>query len=335
VDQEGDVYSLANTNVSIVKSGYLFVYVSNVSNTLEVYFDNLAVRHYTGPLLEETHYYPFGLTMHGISSKASGKLENKKKYNGIELNNDFDLNIYDAFYRNLDVQTGRWWETDPKTENQEHMSPYTSMGNDPVRYSDFLGDKQEEFGGSGPGDALVLGVAELLGGAATTAGAGTVLLAASAVAPVALVIYHPEALLTGASAAQMDLRVEMQTRTPAKPAAPLKSLAGGIKDVAAKAVPNPNGKKGSEAHQAGVNKAEKELKESGYTQTQREVEVKTPKGEKGKRYVDVRGTNSKGETKDIQVGKQNKNGTPVKRERKAMDDIEESYGQRPDFLPYN
>jgi RHS repeat-associated protein len=78
--------------------------------------------------------------MAGISSKALGfgNPENKAKFNSIEQNNDFDLNMYDAFYRNLDPQTGRFWQIDPKPN--ESVSPYTAMLNNPIKFSDPLGD---------------------------------------------------------------------------------------------------------------------------------------------------------------------------------------------------
>jgi hypothetical protein len=57
------------SDITITKNGYLFVYVSNESQG-NVYFDDIRVEHIKGPILEETHYYPFGLTMAGISSKA-------------------------------------------------------------------------------------------------------------------------------------------------------------------------------------------------------------------------------------------------------------------------
>jgi RHS repeat-associated protein len=136
-------------DIEITKNGYIYIYVSNSSN-IPMFFDNLFVTQTSDALMEETHYYPFGLTMSGISSKAAGTLENKRKYNGIEFDEDLGLNIYEAFYRHLDTQTGRWWEIDPKIDaGYENITPYNSMFNDPIRYSDFMGDEASDGDGNG------------------------------------------------------------------------------------------------------------------------------------------------------------------------------------------
>jgi RHS repeat-associated protein len=92
--------------------------------------------------MEETHYYPFGLTMAGISSKAAGKLENKFKYNTWERNQDLSLEIDESFYRVNDYQTGRFWQPDPKIEwaTMERWSPYVSNLDNPILYNDPKGD---------------------------------------------------------------------------------------------------------------------------------------------------------------------------------------------------
>jgi RHS repeat-associated protein len=149
-EQVGDDNQLtphSRTNLTMPSSGYLYIYVSNETPNISVFFDNLQVSHVHGPMLEETHYYPFGLTMAGISSKAlNGAAENKFKYNGIEQNSDFDLNVYDAFYRNLDPQIGKFWQQDPEAESLSSYTPYESMGNDPIGNVDPLGDFRTRFG---------------------------------------------------------------------------------------------------------------------------------------------------------------------------------------------
>ncbi|RZL13365.1 MAG: TIGR02594 family protein, partial [Pedobacter sp.] len=131
-------------NIAVPKSGFLYVYVSNESN-VDVFFDNLQVVHNRGPILEETHYYPFGLTMEGISSKAAGRVLNRYKFNdGTELeyqefSDGSGLELYATEFRSYDPQIGRFHQIDPLGEVTDNWSPYAFVQNSPILYNDPLG----------------------------------------------------------------------------------------------------------------------------------------------------------------------------------------------------
>jgi RHS repeat-associated protein len=130
-------------DVPVVKNGYIYVYCSNES-PVKVYFDNLQVVHTRGALLEETHYYPFGLAMSGISDKAvkPGYFENNYKFNdGTELQqHEFadgsGLDLYATDFRSYDAQLGRFHQIDPIAGFTYEASPYSFANNNPINFGD-------------------------------------------------------------------------------------------------------------------------------------------------------------------------------------------------------
>lgn len=127
-------------NITAPQGGYIYVYCSNAS-PVNVYFDNIQVTHTRGALLEETNYYPFGLTIAGISAKAAAKLQNRYRYNGKELqsnefNDDNGIELYDYGARMQDPQIGRWHVIDPLADNYYSFSSYTYVLNNPVNMID-------------------------------------------------------------------------------------------------------------------------------------------------------------------------------------------------------
>ena len=83
--------------------------------------------------------------MAGISSKAAGGLENKRKFNdGTELENkEFSdgsgLELYATEFRSYDAQIGRFHQIDPLTEFSFNWSGYSFVQNNPILFNDPYG----------------------------------------------------------------------------------------------------------------------------------------------------------------------------------------------------
>lgn len=143
VREEADqLQTLGTDKMPITRSGFLYVYTSNESQQ-DVYFDNLMLGVSLGPVIEETHYYPFGVQMAGISSDASSPaLKNSFRYNsGAEWESELDVDQYSTFYRKYDPQIGRFLGVDILAGSVSDFSPYNYALNNPILLNDPLGDE--------------------------------------------------------------------------------------------------------------------------------------------------------------------------------------------------
>ena len=92
------------------------------------YCSSLSLNHVK--VFERIQYYPFGLVMAGISSKAAGTIQNKEKtFQGQRFDDDLGLNWVHFKWRNHDPQIGRFIEIDPLAEDYVYNSTYAFSEN--------------------------------------------------------------------------------------------------------------------------------------------------------------------------------------------------------------
>ncbi len=120
-------------NTKAVKNGYVYIYLSNQSQNIPVYFDDLQIIHNRGAMLEDNAYYPYGLKIQGISAKAALKPKTKAGYQGDYSEHDEETGYNEFVLRSFDPQIGRWIQVDPY---DVEPGMYNGMGNNPVNSVD-------------------------------------------------------------------------------------------------------------------------------------------------------------------------------------------------------
>ncbi len=118
---------------------YVFQYKDHLGNVRISFKEGTILGTTTAAdIIEENHYYPFGLKHNGYNNTIlSGfNVGSKYKYNGKELQEELGLNMYDYGARNYDPALGRWMNIDPLAEISRRWSPYTYTMNNPVFFID-------------------------------------------------------------------------------------------------------------------------------------------------------------------------------------------------------
>lgn len=134
-----------SSHIALEQPGYVLVFLSSASARL-LSFDRLKLVYYRGSVLEEDHYYPFGLNI--SVTNPTPAYENKIKFVSKELQRDEFVNaagnksgleLYDFGARMQDPQIGRWNGIDQMASNYYNISPYVYSANDPVSQLDVDG----------------------------------------------------------------------------------------------------------------------------------------------------------------------------------------------------
>ena len=161
-------FAHAEGYVSVVNNRfkYVFNYTDHLGNIRLSYSDaddNNTISE--NEILEENHYYPFGLKHSAYNTQHQGYIRQEEldkfillqmskfagdgsynyKYNGKEYQDELGLNMYDYRARNYDPAIGRWMNIDPLAETSRRFSPYTYALNNPVYFIDPDGMKADWF----------------------------------------------------------------------------------------------------------------------------------------------------------------------------------------------
>lgn len=136
-------------NSALGNFNYVFNYTDHLGN-VRVSFAKDPVDHNVVKILEENHYYAFGLKHQNynvdklnfeeypetgvkiVPAPAVANATYNYKYNGKELQEELGLNVYDLGFRNYMPDIGRFAVIDPMADFINYQSPYVFSDNSPI-----------------------------------------------------------------------------------------------------------------------------------------------------------------------------------------------------------
>jgi RHS repeat-associated protein len=149
-------YTRPLNNGQLGSFNYVFNYTDHLGN-VRVSFAKDPQQGNVLKILEENHYYPFGMKHENynvtrvdfkrypdtgvelVPMPAVANASYNVKYNGKELQEEIGLNMYDYGARNYDPALARWMNVDPLAEKFPSWSPYCMSFNNPIHFVDLDG----------------------------------------------------------------------------------------------------------------------------------------------------------------------------------------------------
>jgi RHS repeat-associated protein len=129
----GHAEGFVANNSNILK--YVFQYKDQVGNVRVSYAANTITGQ--AEILEENHYYPYGLKHAGYGLNTTDQnAAYKYRYNSREWQNELDINFTSMDFRLYDNALGRFFGIDALSEQNHYLSTYQFGDGNPVIFSD-------------------------------------------------------------------------------------------------------------------------------------------------------------------------------------------------------
>src|SRR5690606_719031 len=114
-------------NLTTEGYNYIYNYTDHLGNIRVSYFLDLRTR--SVAIIEENHYYPFGLKHQGYNNISPPNNVYQFKFQNQEFQDELGLNWYSFKWRNYMPDIGRFFNPDPLSEKYPHQSHYVFSEN--------------------------------------------------------------------------------------------------------------------------------------------------------------------------------------------------------------